>query len=394
MRWLVASLCLSFAAEVAAQSEVLAAVSADLRRLPEGARISARYLRLDNIPADDREKAYQAIAGHLQHLSTATDITPPAVVQGTAGALLRLNLDDYYIAAATWERLADADPYDHVKLNVTEPWPGGTWPGDGTHYAAGSFPYTRTISAFAPVGLPAEHKLLLDVAYMTHSRAPVLRADWFFNQTAAQQGRNPGYYDFLGIKDKKTFEALGGFDAKRSRRKIEYREAVGDSGVTAQPRAIARFDADEGGVYWYSVDFKRAVDKQNPLRVLGKDIEQHADAFETYVRLPNGFWATGAFNGKGERQDVAPADVAADGKSKSNDKQVHVNASCTRCHDNGGLKDVDGWTKNLFAPPLALNSPRLLRGPAAQATVFAGLGKSDRQRPPYVRRRRQRGYRP
>lgn len=370
-------------AEAAGQSAALASAHADLRRLPADAREPYRYLRLDNVPADDREKAYQALAGHMQHLSTATDITPPAVVAGTAGALLRVNLDDYGMDHSTWEQLADADPYDHVRLEIVEPWPGGIWDGDGIDYAAGSFTYKRQVSAFAPwlSETPADAKMLEEVARWTHSRAPVVRGDWFFNQTAAQQGRKPGYYDFLGIKDKRTFEALAGFDAKRKRRKIELREAVGDSGVTLQPRALAAFDADEGGVYYYSIDFKRAVDRQNPLRVLGRDIERNADAFETYARLPNGFWFTGAFNGKGQRQDTAPGDIANDHRSKSNDKQVHVNVSCTRCHDNGGLKDVDGWARNLLAPPLALNSPDYDQARLLRQQYLRDLGRAiDRDR--------------
>jgi cytochrome c553 len=111
-----------------------------------------------------------------------------------------------------------------------------------------------------------------------------------------------------------------------------------------------------GGGYWKSLDFKLAKDERNPLRILGRDIEKAYDATEQFGHLPNGFWATGLFDKQGKVQASAPDFIASDHRSNSNDKRVHVNAACIRCHDNGGLQDIDGWARNLFQPPLKLQS--------------------------------------
>lgn len=335
-------------------AQAVAAAEADVRLAPPHLRQYLRYLDLGEIPAKDRTTAYRVLCGHVQHLSRASDITRPVALAG--GALLRLNIEDYGWSVALWESLADADPYYHTRLvqETVELWPGGRY--DGVHYMPGAFRYRarKTVRALAPwLGNPLVVKSLVD---MTQSSVPIVRGAWFFNQTAAQADRKPGYYDFLGVKDKKTFEALGGFDRKAFEKfRTELRASVADSGVTLQPRAIARFGVADGA-YWFSLDFKAAVAGKNPLRVLGRDIEKEVDAIEAYITLPNGMWATGLFNGKGVRQDTAPDFIASDGVSRSTDKRVHVNVSCLRCHTNGGLKDIDDWTRNLIQPPLTLQS--------------------------------------
>lgn len=333
------------------QAEAVEAALADLQKIPVAQRPSIRYLDLGpHAQADDA----RVLSGHCNQLSRESDITIPANV----GKVLRVNLDDYGWKRDVWEKLADADPWYHVRVEVEEVqhWPGGVWPKDGKHYAANSFTYyakVKKATAVAPwLGLNAGN-----LVNETQSAAPILRADWFFNQSCTQADRNPGYYDFLGVKDEKTFQKAIGFDVKLADDfGREIREAVADSGVTLQPRAIARHNTLGGG-YWRSFDFRIAKDKGNPLRIYGKEIEEAYDATEQYGHLPNGFWATGLFDKQGARQDSAPDFIASDNRSKSNDRRVHVNVSCIRCHSNGGLQDIDAWVRNLLQPPLALQSP-------------------------------------
>lgn len=340
-------------------ASAIAQAHADLAAVA-GERQHYRYLSLYNLPADARPKAIQVLAGHCNGLSREADLTPPKIVPGTQGALLRVDLRDYRWNAATWEKLID--PYFTAIVETEEwyNWPGGVWT-DGRLYGANTFRTARKVrtQALAPwlTETPLQQKQLADVVAWTQSKIPVVRADWFFNQTAAAVDRTPSYYDFLGIKDEKTFQQAIGADVKAAEAfGAELREAVAISGVTLQARAIARHPTLGGG-YWRSFDFVLAKDKKNPLRILGKEIERQYDATEQYGHLPNGLWATGLFDRAGKVQATAPDNIASDSASKSNDRRVHVNVSCIRCHVNGGMQDIDGWVRNLLTPPLELRSP-------------------------------------
>jgi len=302
-------------------AKALALAHADLARLPPEVRYHTRYLSLYATAEKDRPEAIKVLAGHVQHLSRQADITRPGALAG--GSLLKLNLLDYGWTPEQWERLND--PYFTVasgKENHPAPWLGD------------------------------RHRLAEVVAW-TGSWVPVVSAEWFFNATATAEGGRL-YYEFLGVKTVAEFEKIGGFDRKTSESfRVELRESVALSGVTLQPRAIARWDALGGG-YWRTFDFRRATGKANPLQILGANIDAVADASEGYLAMPNGFWATYAADAKGNLVGAVPGDIAGDHGSKSNDKQIHPNISCLRCHGDGGLKAIDGWTRNLLTPPLEL----------------------------------------
>ncbi len=343
-------------------AELVTLAAADMSRLPPAIQPHVRYLTLQERQQYTLQDAARTLSGHCNGLSRETDIVVPTLV---GPGLLRVNLEDYGWKVGIWEQLAEADPWYHVKTVTDTVWPGGVYPGDGKHYAAGAFSEREKTTAIAPwlTETPAARAAIAALVAGTRSKAPILRADWFFNQTAAAIDRKPNYYDFLGIKDEKTFQALVGFDAKRKRRKVEIREAVADSGVALQPRGIIRETAEDGA-YWKTYDFRKSVDKVNPLRVLNGDLDEaflaagaNDAASEQYGHLANGMWATFLGNNKGVRQDTAPDFIASDSMSRSNDKRVHANVSCLRCHLNGGLQDIDGWARNLFQPPLSLQSP-------------------------------------
>lgn len=339
----------------------------DLLTLPANVQPYIRYLTLYNVPADKRQLPWRVMSGHVNGLSREPDIVAPVQI----GNLIRLNIQDYGWSKELWEKLAEADPYFHAFITVEEevlidqPYgvideKTGKWRQTEIRKEKEK-KKVRKFSASAPwlvdgIQQAATIKALIE---LTQSQCPILRGDWFFSQTAIQADRNPGYYDFLGIKNRKDFEKLVGFDAKlaaESRRK-ELLEAVSDSGVTQQPRRIGRFEAIGGMGYWRTFDNRRALDERNPLRILD-DKNFKFDASEEYGALPNHLWATGLFAANGDRQDSAPDFIAADHTSKSNDHRVHVNLSCLRCHGpNAGMQPIDGWLRNLVQAPLALQSP-------------------------------------
>lgn len=341
-------------------ADAIAQAHADLARIA-GDRSHLRYLSLYAVPTNDREKAIRVLNGHVNGLSREPDLTPVAIVQGTAGSLVRIDLRDYKWERATWEKLLDPYFTATIETKVETAWPGGVWADDSRHYQPGAFRYykrTRTLT-LAPwlTETPEQRQKLADVVQWTGSKIPVVHAGWFFNQTAAAADRSPNYYDFLGVKDEATFQKAIGADVKRAEDLgAELREAVADSGVTLHPRAIVRLGTVSGAL-WKTLDVAAVKDAKNPIRTLGRDIDKEYDASEQFGTLPNGLWATGLFDRAGKVQATAPDTIASDGQSRSNDRRVHVNVSCIRCHADGGLQPIDGWVRNLLTPPLQLRSP-------------------------------------
>lgn len=338
-------------------SDAIPMVLADVKTMPAQLQPYMRYLDLRFYPAKTRSLKVKVLNGHLNSLHRQVDILPTVPIGGDL--IIRINLLDYGWDVKLWEKFND--PYYHatIETKTIKHWPGGIWWQDNKHYPANAFTYydIQKTKAIAPWVSQGQEQATKELVELTQTQSPILRADWFFNQTAIQEGRDVGYYDFLGIKDEKTFQEVIGFDAARADNfQRELREAVSRSGVTLQPRAIIR-QISGGGSYWRTFDFKEARNEKNPLRILGKDIEKAYDASEQFGHLPNGFWATGLFDKQGKRQDSAPDFIASDNRSNSHDRRVHVNASCIRCHDNGGLQDVNAWARNLFYPPLDLKSP-------------------------------------
>lgn len=324
------------------QQEQIWFASTDAVKLGKEQAYYTRYLDLGNVPAADRPEIVQVLSGHINQLSREPDLTPPRVLGGTYGSLLAVNIQDYGWSFQLWEALANQDPYYHVQ----------------------AFDHTtkqRQI-LLAPWLTPTEQSkrdLTTLVAY-TRSQVPVVNALWFLNQTGAAVDRAPNYYDFLsgklgGIKKEKDFQAIIGHD----RRLVglfggAIRAAVADSGVGEQPRGIGRVPTVGGG-YWYTMDFKKALGRQNPLKNASADIEEVYDATEQYGHLPNGLWAMGLFNDKEDVQDSAPDFVGKDSVSTSNDGRIHICVSCVRCHGAGGLRGIDDWIRGLINDPLTAN---------------------------------------
>src|SRR5438132_7749456 len=90
----------------------------DLQTLGPNVRPYIRYLSLYTIPAKDRDLAWRVLSGHINGLSTEPDLVAPAIVPGTSGALLRVNIEDYSWSAKLWEQLAEVDPFFHAQIEI------------------------------------------------------------------------------------------------------------------------------------------------------------------------------------------------------------------------------------------------------------------------------------
>jgi hypothetical protein len=346
---------------------------------------SVRYFALDHLDGPKQKEAvWRLLSAHVNQLSREPVIVPPLLVLDgpvktatpdqmkaelwSKVVLARVDIRDYRWDPKVWEKLSDADVHFHATVKVTETyreeevedWPGGT-DRDGRYYEPGRYRTGRFAThsksvrkrTAAPWLDPADVRVLTDAL---DTDVPVVMADFFLWQTLQEVDRNPAYHDFLGFKDLKTFNRLVAFDEKVSDDFLsELRAAVALSGVSKQPRRITRYDKVGGG-YWATGDSKVAVGDNNPLRQL--DDKFRFDAAEVYAHLSNGLWAMGLFNALGVRQDSAPDFVGRDKTTTSNDGRIHAPLSCIKCHANGGLKEIDDWTRNLLTPPpLALQSP-------------------------------------
>lgn len=315
-------------------ADVVGPIYADLSAIGAKDRPFVRYLDLSNIPEDKREEVFKTLGGHINALSRETDLASPAAVKG---GLVRIDLRDYGWDAKVWEKFRDIDPYFHVQ--IVKDWPGGDY--EGKPYDKGSFKVSQTAGAPWLAETDDARKKLTAILYDMETEVPVLRADWWFAQTAVQEGRKVGYYDLLGIKAEKDYHALIRFDPKLSA-KLEHRRAVVFSGITLQPRRVERTPTVLGGL-WRSFDNSTAVAKANPHVFL--DDEFTFEATEQFAPLPNGLPVWWLANGKGERQDKAPDNiVGGDRTTHSNDTRLQINLSCIRCHfaakDEMGIKPI------------------------------------------------------
>lgn len=378
-------------------SQAVTTALADVRTLPIDAQQSVAYLWVGAIDLASMDRFARIFTFHVNGLSRESDLIAPRQVHPD---LWRVDLRDYGWRKDVWNKLAQVDPYFHVKLQAvlvpaviavgvqvqtvhkcqacvwgqqTKIWgelDAGTQftvraiDGDLVQFnsdvgqlgiraadvqiiqgSAGSG--QKNIAASAP-WLPAQP--MAELILLTQNEAPLLRADWFFVQTARQIDLNNqqvvGYYDFLNIKTEKDVEELAGLDRKLAEKlRRELRAIITDSGVTLHNRQIA---AVQDG-YWESLDVDRNDGTSNAKRQLDNDYKPIAK--ETYFRLPNGLWGLAAINAaNGQLAASVPDSIASDKRTTSNDARIHPNLSCVRCHVEG-LRPLDDWARQFYADP-------------------------------------------
>lgn len=355
-------------------ADVTEQVHADLMQLPTVERQYARYLTLYATPSAERPKTIQAISGFLNCLSREVALKPPAIVPGTQGSLLRVSLLHYEWDAATWEKLVD--PYLTTAVEIETPATKTLeWRTDDRYYPPRQYQVENVVpgkkerrQALAPWLLEKERgdpqadkraKMLLEIAAYTRSKMPVVKADWFVGQVAIQRKRPVGYYDFVGVKDQKDYDALVRFDVKLSA-KLEHRRVTILSDIAIdKARRLERTATPLGG-RWQTFDNEKAIGNRNPIKVLDNTFQ--FDATEIIAPLANGMPAFFLGNDKGVRQDVAPPEIVGyDRTTHSLDGAVHIFRSCVGCHF-ANKKEECGVKKAVFANPSRIKStdPRVV----------------------------------
>jgi len=285
-----------------------------LRIPPETAKYT-RYLDLGSVPEGERPDLIQVLSGHVNGLSREARIVPPHLVPGTRGALLRLDLRDYGWDLEVFGSLAEASPYHHIRVEK---------------YSGKDAWRNSVLAPWLSEGPGAAEAVKL-LAERTRSRAPIVSGRWFLWQTATSEGKTPGYYDFLKVKDLKTFQQLIRFD-RATAKELEHYRVLAFSGVTQEPRRLIA-DATVLGTYWHTQDNAAAVGNQNPLNVLDEALK--FDVSEQFAPLPNGLPAWLLVDGGGKRQDKAPDSIVGAERRTRKDLRLQVGLDCIYCHLSG-----------------------------------------------------------
>jgi hypothetical protein len=328
-------------------SELDAAHSDSLRLVGEQSLNTRYWTTYYETPA--KQKAIQQLIDYWPNgLSVEPDIVKPRRITPTLWAI---ELDYYGWRADTWEKLLDVpEPWFHVQVRVT----AGNW--SPSYYSQGNGWRSSKPLQDKIYSIPApwtDQTKATELSLKTGTAIPIVRFDWFMNQTG-QEGGKAGYYQWLGLKAGKDLESLAGLnrEAKRAILK-EVAGIVSDSGVSLNSRQIFRIPT-LGGTWWETRDVEDS--RKNALRELDKDFK--ADALEVYYELPNGLFGFALLNAKNELQATAPDKIASDSKSTNRDARVRVGVSCIRCHAEG-LRPIDDWGRKVFTREneLALGSP-------------------------------------
>jgi hypothetical protein len=172
---------------------------ADLQQQPPEARAGIRYLTLYSIDVDDRAEAIKVASYVLNSLSRTRAIIKPAVVTPT---LVRFSIAEYaprpqeYAAwVGAWERLAESDPYFHLRTQVIADdrsvhgkLSSNAASSSATHSPSAAIKTVTTDGGWVDLAAAAQLRAA------TQSVGALLRADDFIARATIA----PRYYEFAG----------------------------------------------------------------------------------------------------------------------------------------------------------------------------------------------------
>lgn len=350
IRSLVVFLLLAASVCASGPAEAVVSASNHIAKVPNQDRSYIRYFSIYNIPDKDRSTFLKVLAFHCNSLSRKAKLTHPQPVDKN---LLYVDLRDYKWNIEVWEKLAQVEPFFHAILEVTEekyessPWPGGDW--EGRYYPPNSFNYQKKVKKTKKQSVLAPWLPVKEVKYLaseTESVVPIVRADWFFRQTAINEERVAGYYSFLDFKSRDDYFKLIDLDIKKAKeREREVSSIFQRSGVARFNRQIDRFGALDAGAWRTRDVLRKQTQEFNAVNNLNGDFRH--DAEEHYGFLPNRLFVFYLSDKNGKQQDKAPPEIGPDTTSTSNDGNIHIGLSCIRCHVEG-LRPLKDYGRKLF----------------------------------------------
>lgn len=329
------------------RTERMLAVVADVNALEERDRPFVRYISFAQMPLADIDcNAVGALKNpmHYMHagfnkfinsVSLGPRVVPVMPVEGTEGAIVRIDLRDYGWDHDDWAALST-----------------GVFTQGGAEAGFTREVWTDLAEVYPYAIDPESDPLLRAVADATGAAVPIMRADW-----VSHFGAEAPYYDmFLGLTEQiADLERRLGIDVNReigSGRVVRAAMLQGASGVSDHNRMLERFDLPRGGYYWKSYDFAGDIGRQSltlhpdgPEEVhptaSGTEPFEH-DGGEMIFSLPNGLQGYYLSTNKGDRLLVGPASIVSF-RNKPIGKGVEIeNArSCFDCHANGMIAKSD-----------------------------------------------------
>ncbi len=292
-----------------------------------------RHLQNGQLPCQSmQEFEEQHLAGYVAGLNKLVNSLSwePKVRQvepiAEGMAIYAIDIRDYGWTTRQWEALI-----------------GGRIPG---LKEAQPYPY-----GMDPFGAGRDENLN-QVAQITGTSVPVMRGDWF----VAVVGE-PFYYKFmLNLPDtaqefEHTLLRLDRPGAIMRRDVLRAGFLEGGSGVSQNNRLIERIEQPNGGYYWVSYDFDRAVsaDRRLKERPLGPHDAFPAsqkvfdsDGGEMIFSLPNGMQGYYLTDGPGNFIPDGPTSVVFfKGESPVSGATISNGSACMTCHVNGPIEGYD-----------------------------------------------------
>lgn len=283
--------------EFVSDEAFLAAISDDLRDLPEHRVARTRYLSLANLynggASEEAMEVYRQ--GAVKLLNSLTYEPDPIMYEklGPGDTILRVNLDDMGWDDKKWDLLQSNNPF--------------------------LVRYDNSIARF--------------IEEQTETKTPIIRADVF----AFVAPRPKLYLDLLDMPD--TFGELQkflGIDIEEEIKKNRVvRAGFQNSGVSQNNRLIERFST-KFGAFWNSYDFAGNKGKQSlflhPLGPFSESAFEH-DGGEMFFALPNGFQAYYLATADGKMLISGPTEIVRDPRRR--DLKVTNGISCMSCHALG-----------------------------------------------------------
>jgi hypothetical protein len=394
---------------------------ADLATIDPEFQPYIRYLSLYNVPKIHRQAVGETVSFVINSLSRRKQIYIPVFTGGSDQTVIRLNLKDYDIDPAQFDKLGKEgsgvrpfpDPYFHyllqkgdvrktkkqkvqkeVEKEVEKTVNKKKLVFSG-YYDQFRQPIYReeivkevvkevvkqTIEVEEDVADGFEKKVVFaqapwldpvaiaQLTAATNSEVPILRADWFVVNATLP----PAYYNFLELGNKEAdFQKLVFADVKLAEKARSQFKAVAVTSVVARNnRTLTRSPTFTDGYYWESHDSLKSIDDRNYLLNF---LNEKFDAKEIIGTLPNGLQAYFVTDGAGNRVDFADPNVATDYTSV--DRIVRTGRSCMICHSEG-IKPIEDNVRLLNRKLQNLESIKLLITDEKQAYQVFDLFGSD-----------------
>lgn len=349
------------AADPVAFPTIVAAAVSDARS--SGLPGNVRYLSAAHLSPAGRRALYDVISVHVNLLSRGPDRVAPRKVNEWLWAV---DISDYQWNAKVWEDLKRVNHYFCIKVQVPakaavvekvkKTRQVQRYDARGQSYYVNE-EYTEDVvkaaaadkvEDFIPAPwLPTDGAA--ELLKLTGSVTPIVRADLFLFETAAQVGRaGHGYYDWLEVKARKDAEKIATLDRKVAEERFRELGAIMKrSGVSPNNRQVFWYRT-VGGSWWESRDVFTSTGNKNAVVNLLDDYKH--DAEEIVFTLPNrlpGFYLS---DKDGKQVDSAPDGIATDKKTTNNDARVHVCYACVVCHEDAGLKPLNDYARRKYNP--------------------------------------------